>query len=218
MGHSVIYYGEHDGARTYRALELGPDDLEWGVVSPEAPEEEQAEALADAVAIITNGLSITTEMLSKMPNMKLLQVMSAGFDALDVPAIRELGIEVNLFARRWAAHWEALEQGDFQVGRGGWLGDYPDPSTFLDLFLSDNELNRSQWGSASYDELVREAGRTVDAASRLRLLSAAERQLVQQLPAIPVFHFSSVSLVSPKVGGYIDNPLDMHLLRYISLE
>jgi hypothetical protein len=56
MGQSVIYYGEHDGARTVRALELGPDDLDWGVVSPEAPEAEQAEALADAVAVITNGL------------------------------------------------------------------------------------------------------------------------------------------------------------------
>ena len=38
MGHSVIYYGEHDGARTVRALELAPDDLNWGVVSPEMPE------------------------------------------------------------------------------------------------------------------------------------------------------------------------------------
>ena len=132
MGHSVIYYGEHDGARTYRALELGPDDLEWGVVSPEAPEEEQAEALADAVAIITNGLSITTEMLSKMPNMKLLQVMSAGFDALDVPAIRELGIEVcnnsPAIARSVAEHtismmmmvYKRLPQGIDGVKAGTW--------------------------------------------------------------------------------------------------
>ncbi len=94
MGHSVIYYGEHDGARTIRALELGPNDLDWAVVSPGDPQDDQTVALADAVAIITNGLSITTEMLSKMPKMKLLQVMSAGFDRLDVPAIREMGIEV----------------------------------------------------------------------------------------------------------------------------
>lgn len=94
MGHSVIYYGEHGGARTIRALELGPDDLDWGVVSPDSPESEQTAGLADAVAVITNGLSITTEMLSRMPKMKLLQVMSAGFDSLDVPAIREMGIEV----------------------------------------------------------------------------------------------------------------------------
>jgi len=132
MGHSVIYYGEHDGARTYRALELGPDDLDWGVVSPEAPAEEQAEALSDAVAIITNGLSITTEMLSKMPNMKLLQVMSAGFDALDVPAIRELGIEVcnnsPAIARSVAEHtismmmmvYKRLPQGIDGVKAGTW--------------------------------------------------------------------------------------------------
>jgi oligopeptide transport system substrate-binding protein len=103
------------------------------------------------------------------------------------------------------------------VGRGGWLGDYPDPSSFLELFLSDNELNRSEWGSGSYDDLIGEAGRTSDPASRRRLLSAAERELLEEMPAIPLFHFSSVSLVSPKVEGYIDNPLDMHLLRYIKI-
>ena len=94
MGHSVIYYGEHDGARTIRALELGPDDLDWGVVSPDDPEDDRTAALSDAVAIITNGLSITIEQLVKMPKMKLLQVMRAGFDRLDVPTIREMGIEV----------------------------------------------------------------------------------------------------------------------------
>ena len=94
MGHSVIYYGEHDGPRTVRALELGPRDLDWGVVSPDDPQDDQALAMADAVAVITNDLSITTGMLSRMPKMKLLQVMSAGFDRLNVSAIRELGIEV----------------------------------------------------------------------------------------------------------------------------
>ena len=94
MGHSVIYYGEHDGARTIRALELGPDDLDWGVVSPDDPEDDRTAALSDAVAIITNGPSITIEQLVKMPKMKLLQVMSAGFDRLDVPTIRDMGIEV----------------------------------------------------------------------------------------------------------------------------
>ena len=132
MGHSVIYYGEHDGARTARALELAPDDLDWGVVSPEASEAEQAEALADAVAVITNGLSITTDMLSKMPKMKLLQVMSAGFDSLDVPAIREMGIEVcnnsPAIARSVAEHaigmmmmvYKRLPQGVDGVKDGTW--------------------------------------------------------------------------------------------------
>ena len=132
MGHSVIYYGEHDGARTARALELGPVDLDWGVVSPDDPESEREEALKDAVAIITNGLSITTEMLSKMPKMKLLQVMSAGFDRLDVPAIREMGIEVcnnsPAIARSVAEHtigmmmmvYKRMPQGVDGVKAGTW--------------------------------------------------------------------------------------------------
>jgi phosphoglycerate dehydrogenase-like enzyme len=132
MGHSVIYYGEDDGARTIRALELGPDDLDWGVVSPESPAAEQEAAMADAVAVITNGLTITIEMLEKMPKMKLLQVMSAGFDRLDVPAIRELGIEVcnnsPAIARSVAEHaigmmmmvYKRLPQGVDGVKAGTW--------------------------------------------------------------------------------------------------
>jgi glyoxylate reductase/D-3-phosphoglycerate dehydrogenase len=94
MGHRVIFYGVHDEARTVRALELGPGDLDWGVVSPDDSQVDQAVALADAVAVISNGPPIPAEMLSKMPKMKLLQVMSAGFDRLDVPTMREMGIEV----------------------------------------------------------------------------------------------------------------------------
>ncbi len=132
MGHSVIYYGEHDGARTVRALELGPGDLDWGVVSPDDPQDDQAVAMADAVAIITNGLSITTGMLTKMPKMKLLQVMSAGFDRLDVPTIREMGIEVcnnsPAIARSVAEHaigmmmmvYKRLPQGIDGVKAGTW--------------------------------------------------------------------------------------------------
>jgi glyoxylate reductase/D-3-phosphoglycerate dehydrogenase len=132
VGHSVIYYGEHDGARTFRAVELGPADLDLGVVSPADPENERTEALVDAVAIITNGLSITTEMLRKMPKMRLLQVMSAGFDKLDVPAIREMGIEVcnnsPAIARSVAEHtismmmmvYKRLPQGVDGVKDGTW--------------------------------------------------------------------------------------------------
>jgi glyoxylate reductase/D-3-phosphoglycerate dehydrogenase len=94
MGHSVIFYGVHDEARTLRAQELGPGDLDWGVVSPADSPDEQAVAMADAVAVISNGPPLSMETLTKMPKMKLLQLMSAGFDRLDVPAMREMGIEV----------------------------------------------------------------------------------------------------------------------------
>lgn len=129
----------------------------------------------------------------------------------------ELGVEAAVFTREWPVHAETMQSGDFQVGRGGWLGDYPDPSSFIDLFHSDNPLNVSGWSEPTFDALCEEAHRTEDAGSRMRLLGQSERILLEQLPVLPLFHFGTVSLVKPEVQGFVGNALDVHLLRYMSL-
>jgi oligopeptide transport system substrate-binding protein len=130
---------------------------------------------------------------------------------------RELGITVTPYSRAWPAHADAMQAGDFQIGRGGWLADYPDPSTFLDLLVSDNDLNVSQWTNSTYDGLCGEAARTEDPASRMRLLAQAERVVLEEAPIMPLFHFGSLTLLKPYVVGYEDNALGIHLLRYIEL-
>ena len=128
-----------------------------------------------------------------------------------------LGIEATVFARVWGVHADAVERRDFQVARSGWLGDYPDPSNFLELFLSDNAFNSAQWADRAYDGMVRESGRTADAESRLRLLAEAEAMLLDEAPIVPLFHFGAISLLKPEVRGYVDNALDVHLLKYLSV-
>ncbi len=129
----------------------------------------------------------------------------------------ELGIDVTTYSRAWPAHADAMQASDFQIGRGGWLGDYPDPSTFLDLLVSDNDLNVSGWSSETYDGLCAEAARTEDPASRMRLLAQAERIVAEEAPVLPLFHFGSLTLLKPYVVGYEDNAMGVHLLRYIEL-
>ncbi len=129
----------------------------------------------------------------------------------------ELGISATVFTREWPIHAETMQEGEFLVGRGGWLGDYPDPSSFIDLFHSDNPLNVSGWSDSTLDALCEEAHRTEDAGSRMRLLGQAERILLDEMPVVPLFHFGTVSLVKPEVRGFVDNALGVHLLRYISL-
>jgi oligopeptide transport system substrate-binding protein len=130
---------------------------------------------------------------------------------------RELGIEVTVFPRDFSAHEEAIDAGQFQVARYGWIADYPDPASFLELFHSSNALNTTGWSNKAYDGLVDEAARTGDAASRLRLLAQAEQILLDEMPVLPLFQFGSMTLLKPYVGGYEDNPLDTHLLKWISL-
>ncbi len=132
MGHRVIYFGEPSGARTKRAVELAPSDLDVGYVNPEAPAAQRQEELRDAEALITNGLLWTEDDIAKMPKLKLLQLMSAGFNTLDVAAIREMGVEVcnnsPAIANSVAEHaislmlmvYKRLEQGIAGVKDGDW--------------------------------------------------------------------------------------------------
>ena len=132
MGHKVIYFGEPSGSRTKRAVELVPDDLEIGYVDPTSPADQQREELKDAEALITNGLLWTSDQIADMPKLKLLQLMSAGFNTLDVAAIREMGVEVcnnsPAVANSVAEHaialmllvYKRLEQGIVGVKDGVW--------------------------------------------------------------------------------------------------
>lgn len=134
MGHRVIYFGEPTGARTKRAVELAPADLDIGYVDPTAPADQQRDELRDAEALITNGLLWTTGQIADMPKLRLLQLMSAGFNTLDVAAIREMGVEVcnnsPAIANSVAEHaislmllvYKRLEQGIAGVKEGTWQG------------------------------------------------------------------------------------------------
>jgi len=129
-----------------------------------------------------------------------------------------LGIPASTYERGYAAHADAVRNGTYQLGRGGWLGDYPDPSSFLDLLETDNALNASGWSDAGFDALVQEARQTEDAASRQRLLGRAEALALDAAPLIPLYHFGSLSLLKPFVHGFVNNPMQVHLLRYLEVK
>ncbi len=140
MGHRIIYFGEPSGARTKRAAELAPADLDVGFVDPESSPDVREAGLRDAEALITNGLLWTEEDIAKMPRLKLLQLMSAGFNTLDVPRIRELGVEVcnnsPAISNSVAEHaislmmlvYKRLEQGIAGVKDGAWQDHAKDGS------------------------------------------------------------------------------------------
>jgi len=129
----------------------------------------------------------------------------------------ELGLQVTPYVRQYSAHADAVREGSYQVARGGWLGDYPDPTSFLDLLRGDNPLNDAGWRDAGYDALLDEALRADDEPTRARMLRRAEDLLQAGAPVLPLYHFGSLSLLKPWVDGFTDNPLQVHLLRYVSV-
>jgi oligopeptide transport system substrate-binding protein len=131
---------------------------------------------------------------------------------------RQLGVpaEVNnmemasLFAKRRAL--------DYSVMRAEWVADFADPKSFLDVFRGGSNNNHTGWNSLAYDAALHEADRTADPGVRQQLLAQAEAVLLDELPIIPIYHFTTVRLVHPAVRGWHPLPLDRHPYKHVWLE
>lgn len=128
-----------------------------------------------------------------------------------------LGIEVELENREWKTYLKAVNAGEYQVARGGWIGDYLDPTTFLDMWIEDGGNNNTGWSDPVYDALLAQAAREPDVAERARILGEAEAMLNEQVPFVPLYWYVWYDLTQPDVRGVHPNLLDQHPLRYVSI-
>lgn len=130
---------------------------------------------------------------------------------------RELGLRVNLRRMEKKAYFVAQRSLDYDLSRSSWIGDYNDPNTFLDLFMSGNGNNRTGWSNARYDDLLRQAGSEPDLEKRAVILRDAETLLVRdEVPVIPLWFEVGFSLYRPEViSGIHGNPVDTHPLHAI---
>lgn len=131
---------------------------------------------------------------------------------------RDLGLEVRLVNQELRSVLAARRTGDFQILRSVWIGDYADPSTFLNIWRSDSGNNYTGWASPAYDQLTFQAARTSDTAARHALLARAEALLLEDAPLIPLYHYTHVFLVHPDVKGWHPTLLDHHPYKHVWLE
>lgn len=117
---------------------------------------------------------------------------------------KNLGIDVGLFNQEWKVYLDTQRKFEFQVSRGGWVADYPDPNTFLDLFVTNGGNNHTQWSNPAYDKLIREAAQTVEEKKRFEFFHKAESILLDELPMIPIYFYTRTRLITPKFR-YVDN-------------
>jgi oligopeptide transport system substrate-binding protein len=81
---------------------------------------------------------------------------------------------------------------DYQIARAGWIGDYADPNTFLELWVTGGGNNQTGWSSKWYDDLIGQAAcKLVNAKDRMRALQQAERLLLEEAPILPLFTSSA---------------------------
>jgi len=137
--------------------------------------------------------------------------------AVEIQAMwkKELGITIELRNQEWASYLDSLDHLNFDIARSSWVGDYPDPNTFLDCLVTGRGNNRTGWSNPRYDRLMTEANQQVDPAKRFELFQQAETILVRdEAPIVPIYYFAGIMLYDGKrLGGIAGTLVDDHPLR-----
>lgn len=124
-----------------------------------------------------------------------------------------LNVDVELVNEEWAVFQDTRHDGKFDVARGGWLGDYADPVTMLDLWVSYSGNNDAQWRydldevnaphdtvlnpeNEQYDQLIADS-MTATGTDRDAILKEAERYLIEENQIVmPIYYYSYNYLVN----------------------
>ena len=125
---------------------------------------------------------------------------------------RELGVTISLLRQEWKVSLRSMSSLDYEMCRASWIGDYNDPNTFLDMFLTDGGNNRTGWSSADYDRMIADAARELDTKKRFDIFRRAESLLVEQeAPICPLYFYVGIQFYdATRLGGIEANLLDEH--------
>jgi oligopeptide transport system substrate-binding protein len=153
-----------------------------------------------------------------LPRITLIYNTSEGHKQI-ATAVQEmwkhnLGIEVEIQNQEWKVYLKSVETKNFQLARMGWIGDYPDPYTFLEILKASNANNHSSYSDPEYDGLLARANSTQDASKRLELLEQAERRAMRAAPVIPIYVYTRQDMQKPYVRGSWLNYLNRFLFKY----
>ncbi len=131
-----------------------------------------------------------------------------------------LGIDTNKVSIRnqeWKVFQKTILDMEYDVARSGWIGDYIDPTTFLSLFTTGDSNNHTGWSNADYDRLLAEAAVIRDPAERYARLRAAEEVLLDELPIIPIYWYTTKYLIRPEVKNWHPLLLDTYPYKHARL-
>ena len=132
---------------------------------------------------------------------------------------KTLGVEAQLINQEWKVFLNTRqEKTSTEAFRAGWFGDYNDPNTFLELYLSKAGLNDSGYDSAKFDGLLQQASLEQNPAKRAALLKEAEQELIDSYAIAPIYSYVSKRLVKPYVKGYSPNIMDQYPSKLFYIE
>lgn len=153
------------------------------------------------------------------PRLKLLVSNREATQPVAVQAFwrEHLGVEVEIEFKEWTAYLLATQTLDYDIVASGWIGDFIDPLTFLELWSPGNGNNNTGWESQEFVDTLAKSFQSTDPAARYELLKAAESIMLDEAPIAPIAWRGKNYLLHPSVKGWHPLLLDSHPYNSVRL-
>lgn len=127
----------------------------------------------------------------------------------------QLGVTVNLSNQDWNVFLENRKQGDYQIARNGWIADYNDPCSFLDMWYTGGGNNDAQYSNKDYDAKIDAAKATAVQEERMKAFHEAEDILIEQDNVLaPVYFYTQPYMIKDDIQGMYYTPLGYFFFGY----
>ena len=128
----------------------------------------------------------------------------------------ELGINCTLSAQEWAVFIDTRHKGNYQISRHGWIADYNDPISYLDMWMTTSGNNDSKWSNTQFDSLIKKAKATGDQKVRMQAMHDAEKILMDEMPIAPIYFYTDPYLLNTDLKGIVVTPLGDKIFAYMT--
>ena len=183
------------------------------------------------------GNDVTTDEKKAPPTLTYLYNEGDGHKAIGEylqGALAAAGINLTLESQEWNTFLNTRKDGQFTIARNGWLGDYNDPISFLDMWTSTSgnndcqlgkgahanvaiyNLDMSKWGgenvtngtwAQTYDVIITMIKKETDNAKRLEMMHVAEDLLMSTGTIVPLYYYTDLYMIDDSVKGFYSSPL-----------
>lgn len=128
-----------------------------------------------------------------------------------------LNVDVTLNNQDWNVFLSTRSEGNYNICRDGWISDYNDPVSFLDMFMTGNGNNNAHYSNPEYDKIMTEVLSDSDAAGRMELMHQAEDMLMEQDCAIaPLYFYTQPYMINSDLNGMYYTPLGFFMFTHVT--
>lgn len=131
---------------------------------------------------------------------------------------KKIGVNITLASQEWGTFLNTRKNGEYSIARNGWLSDYNDPISMLDMWVTGGGNNDAQWSNKEYDRLIAEVKSTSDRAKRFELMHQAEKIIFDESMLCPIYYYVDIFLLSDKIDGFWSSPLGYKYFMYATMK